>query len=100
MVGDNSGGTVHGVGLGVGSAVAVTPGSGDAVGSSAAAGVAALKIEGRQRGRAYVSRVVGEMRKALGDGHGRAPRAIEHDLLDRLSEGQRTTTGAFEKRWR
>lgn len=66
----------------------------------AAAGVAALKIEGRQRGRAYVSRVVGEMRKALGDGNGRAPRAIEHDLLDRLSEGQRTTTGAFEKRWR
>lgn len=66
----------------------------------AGAGVAALKIEGRQRGRAYVARVVTEMRKALGDGHGGAPIAVERGLLDRLSEGQRTTTGAFEKRWR
>jgi len=66
----------------------------------AAAGVAALKIEGRQRGRAYVSRVVTEMRKALGGGGEGPPLAVERGLLDRLSEGQHTTTGAFEKRWR
>ena len=31
------------------------------------AGVTALKIEGRQRGRAYIAKVVGEVRKALND---------------------------------
>lgn len=66
----------------------------------AAAGVKALKIEGRQRGRAYVSRVVGEIRRALGARDG-GPRGLaDQAMLDRLSEGQRTTTGALDKRWR
>jgi putative protease len=62
------------------------------------AGVSALKIEGRQRGKAYVAEVVSTLRKAL------AARPEERRaLLARLrllSEGQRTTSGAYEKRWR
>jgi putative protease len=60
-----------------------------------AAGVQALKIEGRQRGRAYVAQVIREIRRVLDDGdHG------GREALVRLSEGQRTTTGAYEKKWR
>lgn len=60
-----------------------------------AAGVKALKVEGRQRGRAYVAQVIREIRRVLDDGDhgGRA-------ALVRLSEGQRTTSGAYEKKWR
>lgn len=60
-----------------------------------AAGVKALKIEGRQRGRAYVAQVIREIRRVLDDGDhgGRA-------ALVRLSEGQRTTSGAYDKKWR
>ena len=61
-----------------------------------AAGVAALKIEGRQRGRAYVAQVVAEIRKALHRPSG----ADGGETLRRLSEGQRTTTGSYDKRWR
>ncbi len=63
-----------------------------------AAGVSALKIEGRQRGKAYVADVVSTLRKALD-----ATPAERERLLARLhgmSEGQKTTTGAYEKRWR
>ncbi len=60
-----------------------------------AAGVKALKIEGRQRGRAYVAQVIREIRRVLDDGdHG------GREALVRLSEGQRTTTGAYDKKWR
>jgi putative protease len=60
-----------------------------------AAGVKALKVEGRQRGRAYVAQVIREIRRVLDDGdHG------GREALVRLSEGQRTTTGAYEKKWR
>lgn len=62
------------------------------------AGVTALKIEGRQRGKAYVASVVLSLKAAL-----LAPAAqrAEHlERLRRLSEGQRTTSGAYEKRWR
>jgi O2-independent ubiquinone biosynthesis protein UbiU len=62
------------------------------------AGVSALKIEGRQRGKAYVAEVVSTLRQALATApSGRDP------LLARLrvlSEGQKTTVGAYEKRWR
>jgi len=62
------------------------------------AGVTAFKIEGRQRGRAYVAAVV----KAFRDGvdavlDGRALPDID---LDRITEGGRQTTGAYEKAWR
>jgi collagenase-like PrtC family protease len=62
------------------------------------AGVAALKIEGRQRGKAYVAEVVSSLKKALDA----APteRAALVTRLRRMSEGQRSTTGAYDKRWR
>lgn len=62
------------------------------------AGVSALKIEGRQRGKAYVAEVVSSMKKALA-----APAGERSALVARLrsmSEGQRTTAGAYDKRWR
>ena len=62
------------------------------------AGVTALKIEGRQRGKAYVAEVVSTLKKALKA----APqeRASLLARLETLSEGGKTTTGAYEKRWR
>lgn len=63
-----------------------------------AAGVSALKIEGRQRGKAYVAEVVSTLKKALA-----AEPASRTALLSRLStlsEGQKTTSGPYEKRWR
>lgn len=62
------------------------------------AGVCALKIEGRQRGKAYVAEVVSTLRQALTAEASRRPALI--DRLRLLSEGQRTTSGAYEKRWR
>jgi putative protease len=62
------------------------------------AGVSALKIEGRQRGRAYIERVVKTFRHALialDEG-----RPIPADELRGLSEGQSTTVGAYKKTWR
>ncbi len=62
-----------------------------------AAGVAALKIEGRQRGRAYVAQVVSAFRRALdAAARGDPPPPSE---LDALTEGQRHTTGAYSKAW-
>ncbi|AJY46044.1 ubiquinone anaerobic biosynthesis protein UbiU [Martelella endophytica] len=63
-----------------------------------AAGVSALKIEGRQRGKAYVAEVVSTLKKALD-----APPDVRTGLLSRLaglSEGQKTTSGAYDKKWR
>ncbi len=61
------------------------------------AGVVALKIEGRQRSRAYVSEVVGAFRKAVN-----AAAEGDHATTDlaSLSEGKRQTTGAYKKGWR
>jgi putative protease len=63
------------------------------------AGVTALKIEGRQRSRAYVRAVVSAFRKAVDDAlAGRAP-AIASLLA--LTEGQKETQGAARgKTWR
>lgn len=63
-----------------------------------AAGVTALKIEGRQRSRAYVTQVVSAFRKAL-DAlvHGDKPPVND---LKTLTEGSRETTGAYKKGWR
>ena len=63
-----------------------------------AAGVTALKIEGRQRGKAYVAQVVASLRAALLAPADERPQKLAH--LHRLSEGQRTTSGAYEKKWR
>jgi putative protease len=63
------------------------------------AGVTALKIEGRQRSRAYVKAVVAAFRKAVDDVMaGNAP-ALANLLA--LTEGHRETQGAFRsKAWR
>ena len=63
-----------------------------------AAGVSALKIEGRQRGRAYVSRVVTTFRRAV-DAAARGE-AVAVGELGVLTEGQRDTAGAYDKTWR
>ncbi len=63
----------------------------------AAGGVSALKIEGRQRGRAYVSRVVATFRRAVDAVAGGDP-AVD-DELDAMTEGQRHTAGAYQKSW-
>lgn len=62
------------------------------------AGVTAFKIEGRQRGRAYVAAVVQAFRAGLDAVlEGRDLPDID---LDRITEGGRQTTGAYEKTWR
>lgn len=62
------------------------------------AGVSALKIEGRQRGKAYVAEVVSTLRRSLDADPVERTRLLSRLRL--LSEGQRTTSGAYEKRWR
>jgi putative protease len=62
-----------------------------------AAGVHALKIEGRQRGRAYVGRVVEAFREAVDRVAGGDVPDVR-DLLV-LAEGGRGTTGAYGKAW-
>ncbi|MDR3516113.1 MAG: U32 family peptidase [Azospirillaceae bacterium] len=64
----------------------------------AEAGVTALKIEGRQRGRAYIEAVVRQHRDAL-DAFDRGETWSSPEL-DGLAEGGRETTGAYERRWR
>lgn len=62
------------------------------------AGVKALKIEGRQRGRAYLAATVKSFRAALDalDTDQQAPTAGLKDF----SEGGRDTVGAYRKTWR
>lgn len=64
----------------------------------AAAGVTALKIEGRQRGRAYVAKVVAAFRRAV-DALARGE-AVALSGLETIAEGHRGTAGAYEKEWR
>ncbi|WP_157037982.1 MULTISPECIES: ubiquinone anaerobic biosynthesis protein UbiU [Chelativorans] len=65
-----------------------------------AAGVTALKIEGRQRGKGYVTEVVRAFRKAV-DAVEQGSDGIEIDrILAGQSEGGRQTTGAYKKSWR
>lgn len=63
------------------------------------AGVGALKIEGRQRSRAYVQAVVSAWRRAVDDVM--AGGEVGVDELLALTEGQKQGQGAFAgKRWR
>ena len=68
----------------------------------AAAGVTALKIEGRQRGRAYIAQVVSTFRAAVDAQHG--GQKLEQDdpqiNLSSITEGQQNTVGAYNKTWR
>lgn len=66
-------------------------------------GVAALKIEGRQRGVAYVGSVTRTWRAAL-DRHAAVPYAWTADPLwqaelARHAEGHQTTLGPYHRRW-
>jgi putative protease len=64
------------------------------------AGVTALKIEGRQRGKGYITEVVGAFRKAVDAvEQGGDPVEIER-ILAGMSEGGRQTAGAYRKSWR
>jgi putative protease len=63
-----------------------------------AAGVTALKIEGRQRSRAYVTEVVSSFRKAL-DALERGQAGVAHHLAA-VAEGGKETHGAYKKGWR
>ena len=62
------------------------------------AGVTALKIEGRQRSRAYVAQVVRTFRAAVEAADAGA--SMPAGLLAKLTEGQSATTGAYAKTWR
>ncbi|MCB1923860.1 MAG: U32 family peptidase [Gammaproteobacteria bacterium] len=69
----------------------------------AAAGVAAIKLEGRQRSPAYVRQVTGVWRAAIDscrrDPAGYRPLAEWQQVLGRVSEGQQTTLGAYARPW-
>ncbi|WP_399682862.1 peptidase U32 family protein [Xenophilus sp.] len=69
----------------------------------ARAGVAALKIEGRQRGAAYVASVARTWRAAL-DHYAHSPdtwspNAKWHEALGKHAEGHQTTLGAYHRAW-
>jgi O2-independent ubiquinone biosynthesis protein UbiU len=67
-------------------------------------GVAAIKIEGRQRSPAYVTEVTRTWRAAI-DAYKAEPdgfqvRAAWMERLGRLAEGQQHTLGAYNRHWR
>jgi len=64
----------------------------------AMAGVTALKIEGRQRSRAYVGAAVRNLRRVIDNYAAGLP--VNESALNHLSEGQSTTQGAYRKMWR
>jgi len=68
-----------------------------------AAGVVAIKIEGRQRSPAYVRQVAQVWRQAidscLKDPQGFQPRNEWMQQLGTVSEGQQTTLGAYHRTW-
>ncbi len=64
-----------------------------------AAGVTALKIEGRQRSRAYVAQVVSSFRSRL-DALARGETPEGDSGLSVIAEGGKQTSGAYQKGWR
>jgi len=70
-----------------------------------AAGVRAIKVEGRQRSPAYVARVTGLLRRALdlctaaGAQPGWEPPTDLLAALDELAEGRTHTLGAYHRPW-
>lgn len=66
-----------------------------------AAGVAAIKIEGRQRSPAYVATVTKAWRQAM-DMANQQGLKMPQDSIDKLAalaEGKQTTIGAYERSW-
>jgi putative protease len=74
--------------------------AGSMIVSLKAAGVTALKIEGRQRGKGYVTEVVRAFRKALDAVESGGDAGEVDSILAGMSEGGRQTTGAYRKTWR
>ncbi|WP_133407765.1 ubiquinone anaerobic biosynthesis protein UbiU [Parashewanella tropica] len=67
------------------------------------AGIASLKIEGRQRSPAYVEQVTRVWRNAI-DTYMASPESYQcrnewNAALSKVSEGQTTTLGAYERSW-
>jgi collagenase-like PrtC family protease len=66
-------------------------------------GIAAVKIEGRQRSPAYVEQVTQVWREALDayahNGAGYAVQERWRQVLEGLSEGSQTTLGAYHRSW-
>jgi O2-independent ubiquinone biosynthesis protein UbiU len=58
------------------------------------AGVCALKIEGRQRGKAYIEKVIKQFKAALADDEN-----ANVSSLSSVSEGQQGTTGSYDEGW-
>lgn len=68
-----------------------------------AAGIRAVKVEGRQRSPAYVAQVTKLMRRALDrclDSKDTAVPENVSDALDHLAEGRTHTLGAYHRPWR
>ena len=67
------------------------------------AGVAAIKVEGRQRSPAYVAQVTAVMRAAIdaciADPENFRPTAAWQKSLAAVSEGAQTTLGAYHRSW-
>ena len=67
-------------------------------------GIRAIKIEGRQRSPAYVAQVTRIWRDAidqcLRDGEGFRPQAAWMAELNKVSEGQSYTLGAYNRPWK
>lgn len=67
------------------------------------AGVAAIKLEGRQRSPGYIRQVAAVWRRAIdrcvASAGSYAPRTDEQDKLRSLSEGSQTTLGAYHRSW-
>lgn len=66
----------------------------------AKAGVTALKIEGRQRGKAYIAGVVGAFRQAVDGLSSGMDASAAISALKAMSEGGQQTTGSYKKTWR
>lgn len=69
-----------------------------------AAGVAAIKIEGRQRGPAYVAQVTRTWREAIDACRAEPKRYMVKpawtEAMRRISEGQQQTLGAYHRPWK
>ncbi len=75
----------------------------DILGELRAAGIKAIKLEGRQRSPAYTAKVTQVWREAL-DALARQPDTFSpqkrwQDALDSMSEGTQTTLGAYHRPW-
>ena len=66
-------------------------------------GVAAIKVEGRQRSPAYVAQVTRVLRQAMDacmqDPDHYTPRADWITQLDKMAEGRQHTLGALHRPW-